>query len=174
MELPPIRTFLAVARKAIRRRQDHVGVSGSRRMQGPKGEPTFTIMQRRTGSGPSADRNGSLPAGRPLLSSAPLRRPGSQRQTLATVEAPLVVRARGRRKGHRMVRPGQQVAASGVPADGAYSTLERVLDTLGAVMELLQVPVPAHVRDDIQTRHEPMYLRYPGAADLRRVGIALG
>ena len=39
-----------------------------------------------------------------------------------------------------MVRPGQQVAASGVPVDGANSTLERVLDTLGAVMELLQVP----------------------------------
>ena len=72
-----------------------------------------------------------------------------------------------------MVRPGQQVAASG-PVDGANSTLERVLDTLGAVMELLQVPVPAHVRDDIQTRHEPMYLSYLGAADLPRVGIAPG
>ena len=73
-----------------------------------------------------------------------------------------------------MVRPGQQVAASGVPVDGANSTLERVLDTLGAAMELLQVPVPAHVRDDIQTRHEPMNLSYLGAADLPRVGIALG
>jgi len=72
-----------------------------------------------------------------------------------------------------MVRTGQQVAASG-PVDGANSTLERVLDTLGAVMELLQVPVPAHVRDDIQTRHEPMYLSYLGAADLPRVGIAPG
>ena len=72
-----------------------------------------------------------------------------------------------------MVRPGQQVAASG-PVDGANSTLERVLDTLGAVMELPQVPVPAHVRDDIQTRRVPMYLSYPGAADLPRVGIALG
>jgi hypothetical protein len=41
-------------------------------------------------------------------------------------------------------------------------------------MELLQVPVPAHVRDDIQTRHEPMNLSYLGAADLPRVGIALG
>jgi lysylphosphatidylglycerol synthetase-like protein (DUF2156 family) len=61
------------------------------------------------------------------------------------------------------------------PGDRTETTLERLLETLGAAMEPYYGFRSLHAfKMKFQPRHEAMYLTYRDAADLPRIGVALG